>query len=62
MRKMGFYLCHFKNNVGLQSTVEAIISHHEEEQTYWQVQSGNQRRREVFLLLVESSDFLPEAE
>lgn len=59
---MSFYVCHFKNNVSLQSTVEAITSHHEEEQTYWQVPSGNQRRREVFLLPVESSDFLPEVE
>lgn len=62
MRKMGFYLCHLKNNVSLKSVVEAITSHHAGEQTYWQVQSGNQRRRETFLLPVESSDFLPEAE
>lgn len=59
---MGFILRHLKNNVNLQSAVEAITSHHAGEQTYWQVQSGNQQRRETFLLPVESSDFLPEAE
>lgn len=59
--KWGFYLCHLKKNVSLQSAVEAITSRHTGEQTYWQVQSGNQRWRETFLLAVESSDFLPEA-